>query len=762
MAKNQTVAGTLSTTKKRKSTGGIDEGKTKPAKQPRRTLDTFFTPQATASNLQLDGTIVQENVTLNEEQVKVLRMVVDEEKSVFFTGAAGTGKSLLLRAIISTLRRKYSKKPELISITASTGMAASNIGGTTIHAWGAITPGMHNIDKLISYIKTCKPAHQRWKTTKVLVIDEVSMVDGHLFDTLAKLAVELRKKTDLPFGGIQLVVTGDFFQLPPVTKGKTEPFFAFQSQAWKTCIQNVISLKQVFRQSDNHFVDLLNQMRQGEITPDAKKVFISLSRPLTFNDGILPTELFPLRSEVDRANAARLTALPGSSIKYEARDSGAAPLEKRAKLLDNMVAQKLLELKIDAQVMLVKNMDETLVNGSVGKILGFYTLPVCIASAAPTPTAEMKKDGSPSSSSKPRSASQDSAGKHNSTVRHVQVGPDGRTPIAYAPPTPEEKENKDAKTPQAKGKAKAKDVELYPLVEFRTPQGKEVALIVRDEFRSEDNEGKLLARRVQIPLVLAWAMSIHKSQGQTIQRVKIDLGRVFEKGQSYVALSRAASMDGLQVLRFEARKVMAHPKVIEWSRNLEQLASSGAGHGRADTTQPAWTGGAPLTHNAPQHDPQNIWRRVGPRAADLVNAIVGHVTSPPGLINGSTPEVTVTLICLGLHKTPAAFDVPDSEAVSQARRPRNTHDIDCASPALRLSRLFCARSLSARGLVEYPISRSLPSSWSHICCPIQYGLSDADVRVTASCFVVSLRHDFSWQFAPFGTYVGAESGLSKA
>lgn len=125
---------------------------------------------------------------------------------------------------------------------------------------------------------------------------------------------------------------------------------------------------------------------------------------------------------------------------------------------------------------------------------------------------------------------------------------------------------------KAPAKSKAKDDELYPLVEFFTPQGKEIVLVVRDEFRAEDNEGKLLARRVQIPLVLAWAMSIHKSQGQTIERVKIDLRRVFERGascyylsftsvliiipgQSYVALSRAASMDGLQVIGFDATKV---------------------------------------------------------------------------------------------------------------------------------------------------------------------------------------------------------------
>lgn len=240
-------------------------------------------------------------------------------------------------------------------------------------------------------------------------------------------------------------------------------------------------------------MDLLNEMRRGEISPAAKQTFLGLSRPLPQDDGLLPTELFPLRAEVDRANAARMASLAGPSFKYEARDTGAAPPEKRAKLLDAMVAPRMLELKEDAQVMLIKNVDESLVNGSVGKILGFYTPAVCLASLTPaiSVTPQTKKEGA-SSTAKPKSSSQDSS-KTNGFVRNVQVGPDGRTPLALCPG-----ENKENKVPSSKGKGKAKEDELHPLVEFRTPQGKEVVLIARDEFRSEDNEGKLLARRVQV------------------------------------------------------------------------------------------------------------------------------------------------------------------------------------------------------------------------------------------------------------------------
>ncbi|KAI0652920.1 hypothetical protein C8Q70DRAFT_690236 [Cubamyces menziesii] len=175
MARSTVLTTKTINARKRKSTGGIDDSKGVDASNKRRrTIDTFFSPQVTIVTNQGDDAIPTcEHVSLNSEQVRVLQMVVQEEKNVFFTGAAGTGKSLLLRAIIQALRRKYAKKPEVVSVTASTGMAASNIGGMTIHSWGAVTPGMHNIDRQISCIKT------------------LSMVDGQLFDTLAKLAVQL-------------------------------------------------------------------------------------------------------------------------------------------------------------------------------------------------------------------------------------------------------------------------------------------------------------------------------------------------------------------------------------------------------------------------------------------------------------------------------------------------------------------------------------------------------------------------------------------
>ncbi|KAI0089022.1 PIF1-like helicase-domain-containing protein [Irpex rosettiformis] len=172
MARSVTSSSTAVASRKRKSTGNVEGTKGRSTKQSKNSLDAYFSPQVLASSAPGEDEGSKQHVSLNEQQISVLKMVVEEEKNVFFTGAAGTGKSLLLRAIITALRKKHAKKPECVSVTASTGMAASNIGGTTIHAWGAVTPGMHDIGKLISCIKTARPAHQRWKTTKVLIIDE--------------------------------------------------------------------------------------------------------------------------------------------------------------------------------------------------------------------------------------------------------------------------------------------------------------------------------------------------------------------------------------------------------------------------------------------------------------------------------------------------------------------------------------------------------------------------------------------------------------
>lgn len=188
-------------------------------------------------------------VFLSEEQQHVLSLVLDKKSSVFFTGSAGTGKSVLMREIIAALRKNYSREPDRVAVTASTGLAACNVGGVTLHSFAGIGLGKEDVPELVRKIKKNQKARHRWMRTKVLIVDEVSMVDGELFDKLEAIARTLRNN-GRPFGGIQIVVTGDFFQLPPVPDSGRAARFAFDAGTWKTTIEHTIALHHVFRQKD--------------------------------------------------------------------------------------------------------------------------------------------------------------------------------------------------------------------------------------------------------------------------------------------------------------------------------------------------------------------------------------------------------------------------------------------------------------------------------------------------------------------------------
>ena len=188
-------------------------------------------------------------VFLSDEQKMVLDLVTEKKESVFFTGSAGTGKSVLMREIIKALRIKYAKEPDRVAVTASTGLAACHISGVTLHSFAGIGLGREPAEDLIKKIKKNAKARNRWLRAKVLIIDEISMVDGKLFDKLEKVARGLRND-GRPFGGIQLVVTGDFFQLPPVPDGGREATFAFDAATWRTVLNHTIGLTHVFRQKD--------------------------------------------------------------------------------------------------------------------------------------------------------------------------------------------------------------------------------------------------------------------------------------------------------------------------------------------------------------------------------------------------------------------------------------------------------------------------------------------------------------------------------
>lgn len=227
---------------------------------------------------------------LSREQKNVVKAVIDQGKSVFFTGSAGTGKSVLMRAIISRFRDKFRREPDRLAVTASTGLAACVIEGTTLHSWAGIGLGKEPAPELVRKIKRNAKTKAKWQRTKVLVIDEISMVDGDLFDKLEQVARAVRNN-GRPFGGIQIVVTGDFFQLPPVPERNSVAKFAFDAATWNTCIEHTILLTHVFRQKDPAFAKMLNEMRLGQLSASSVEAFKKLTRSLEFEDEIDATEL---------------------------------------------------------------------------------------------------------------------------------------------------------------------------------------------------------------------------------------------------------------------------------------------------------------------------------------------------------------------------------------------------------------------------------------------------------------------------------------
>jgi ATP-dependent DNA helicase PIF1 len=265
---------------------------------------------------------------------------------------------------------------------------------------------------------------------------------------------------------------------------------------------------------------------------------------------------FPMRHEVENSNAYRMRSLVGKSYRYDAADTGTVTDQTmRDKLLANMMAPKTLELKKGAQVMLIKNMDDGLVNGSLGKVIAFMS----------EVTFEIY-DKSP------------------------ELFGNSGEPLDDETRKAIEKPSLTARFGNNKDPAPNTGRE-YPLVAFTLADGTVRHLLVMpEEWKIELPSGEVQAQRSQLPLILAWALSIHKAQGQTLERVKIDLKRIFENGQAYVALSRAVSQEGLEVHNFDKSKVMAHPRVAQFynslysiNRTLEHPKVAGAAYSKPVT-----------------------------------------------------------------------------------------------------------------------------------------------------------------------------------
>ena len=420
-------------------------------------------------------------VALTHEQRYIFRRVMEGE-SLFFTGCAGTGKSYLLRHLA---RHLITKHPRGVYITAPTGLAANNIGGTTLHYWAGIGVGARTVAEMRK--RATDTRKKQWKSAKVLIIDEVSMVSGDLLDSLNALAQQMKGSTQF-FGGLQLVLCGDFLQLPPIVKQKKkQKQFAFEANCWGSLVQHNVELTKVFRQANHDFVAILDQVRTACLDANAIEVLQSRINVNVESDGIKPTQLFPLRREVQGINQSELKMLPGEERCYQATDTG------DPRLVQDCGVQELV-LKQGAQVVLLKNLNAQgqLFNGSRGVVAGFAW-------------------------------------------------------------------NGD------------------PLVQFKAGN-KPVRIKVHTWTAVED--GIQVASRQQYPLALAWALTIHKSQGLGLDCVQIGLGNIFEHGQAYTALSRAKYLEALSLTSFDPNSIMAHPKAVEFHdrlrRNSRHLKADGA------------------------------------------------------------------------------------------------------------------------------------------------------------------------------------------
>lgn len=285
------------------------------------------------------------------------------------------------------------------------------------------------------------------------------------------------------------------------------------------------------------FAGMLNEMREGRLSDSSTAAFRKLARPLTFEDMLDATELFPTRQEVERANAERLRGLQGDLFPFPAKDGGSITDKSgRDRLLGNCLAPELITLKKGAQVMLIKNIDETLVNGSLGRVIGFMDERQFDSYNNNEDMFPHSPGGTILQNTSESGPGQDPADRPRIMMDHITTS------------------------------------RKWPLVRFAIADGTWRDLLCQPEsWKVELPNGEVQASRSQIPLILAWALSIHKAQGQTLERVKVDLGKVFEKGQAYVALSRATSMAGLQVLRFDPKKVNAHERVRTFYANLGRV-----------------------------------------------------------------------------------------------------------------------------------------------------------------------------------------------
>ncbi|WP_201507848.1 AAA family ATPase [Psychrobacter proteolyticus] len=443
-------------------------------------------------------------------------------QNVFLTGSAGSGKTYTLNQYIDYLRAR--RVP--VAVTASTGIAATHMNGTTIHSWSGIGIKDELTDRDLSTLSRKQFLADRLKDTAVLVIDEISMLHAKQLNLVSQVLKHIRKN-DKAFGGIQVVVAGDFFQLPPIgSKGETNrEKFAFMSEAWLDAKFHICYLSEQHRQVSDaangglDLDDILNQVRRQEVTFEA---IAALEATYDQSVDIKRTRLYTHNLNVNKINDKELASLDGEMMRFEATATGDSKLVETLK--KTVRTQDELILKVGAKVMFIKNNAELGVsNGTMGELIGFAAVKIDDKDSSDALIEDDSNDD----------VDEDAAGEKTTKGKKSA-----------------------AKKDKEKPKSKKPTTQKMPVV--RLNSGREV-IAEPEEWIIEDETGDVLASYLQVPLCLAWAITIHKSQGMTLDAAEIDLSRTFELGQGYVALSRLKSLSGLQLLGMNDMSLQLDP-----------------------------------------------------------------------------------------------------------------------------------------------------------------------------------------------------------
>jgi ATP-dependent DNA helicase PIF1 len=407
-----------------------------------------------------------------------------EGHNVLLTGPAGSGKTYVLNEFI----RRAKKQGKYVAVTATTGLAATHIGGNTIHAWS----GIGISDQLGQYWEDnlLKGRRDIIESTDILIIDEVSMLHDYRLDMVDEAARRVRKdKSDLPFGGIQVILCGDFFQLPPVNRSEgKQGSFVVSAEVWEEFDPVICYLTEQHRQDDDAFLEILNAMRAGDVRRrHAEMLLERVNAPLEHDKDGGATELHTVNIDVDRINSARLESLEEGEEYFELDTTGkevyVESLKRSCLAVENLV------LKKGALVMCIKNNPEKrYANGSLGTVIDFEK------------------------------------------ATH------------------------------------------YPIVKLYSGR----TLTITPETWELRDGNKKRASITQIPLRLAWAITVHKSQGMTLDAARVDLRKAFVEGMGYVALSRVRNLQNLSLVGINRMALQISPEALEIDKHLRTKSEQDA------------------------------------------------------------------------------------------------------------------------------------------------------------------------------------------